>query len=57
MKTTTLTPKASKKLKLGKVTISKMNTQHLSPILVEGPSSHPVCEFTQLPTVIEVLIL
>jgi hypothetical protein len=54
MKKTTLALKTSKKLKLGKITISKLNTSHLSPILIEGPSSHPVCEFTQTPTVIEV---
>lgn len=56
MKKATLTLKESKKLKLGKITISKLNTPHLLPIDDHGPSSHPVCEFTQYPTVIQVTV-
>jgi hypothetical protein len=57
-KTTTLTLKGIKKLKLEKVKISKLNTHHLLPILVDGPgqSTHPVCDFTQSQTVIDSLL-
>jgi len=56
--TTTLTLKKSRKLKLEKVTISKLNAQHLFPILVDGPgqSTHPVCDFTQVTTVMDVAV-
>ncbi|WP_343689880.1 hypothetical protein [Chitinophaga sp.] len=56
--TTTLTLKASKKLKLRKVTISKLNTHQFLPILIDGPgqSTHPVCDFTQSQTVLESFI-
>lgn len=57
-KTTTLALKVSKKLKLEKVTISKLNTHHFLPILIDGPgqSTHPVCDFTQSQTVIDSLL-
>lgn len=53
--TKTLALKKSGKLKLGKVTISKLNTL---PIPVDGPgqSTHPVCDFTQVTTVIDVAV-